>query len=143
MPSIRTTYSQDLARPRRTLQETQACSCQVSKKIKKSNKSRKPKEKPFGPWPSLPSAVFAFSVCPAILMPSAGVYHAAASVLEKVNRNKNGVRSCTLAVHSSRCACCRDHPANGCSAVRTAHQSSDATRCQCHSARDTPALRQA
>ena len=54
MQSIGTTYSHDLARPRRTLQETQACSRQVSKKIKKSNKS---KEKPFGPWPSLPSAV--------------------------------------------------------------------------------------
>ncbi len=32
---MRTTYSHDLARPRRTLQETQASSRQVSKKIKK------------------------------------------------------------------------------------------------------------
>ncbi len=35
------THSHDLARPRRRLQETQACSSQVSKKIEKSNKSRK------------------------------------------------------------------------------------------------------
>jgi hypothetical protein len=35
----------------------QACSSQVSREIRKSNKIPKPKEKPFGPWPSLPSAV--------------------------------------------------------------------------------------
>ena len=45
VPSIRTTYSQDLARPRRTLQETQACSCQVSKKIKKINKNPEKRKK--------------------------------------------------------------------------------------------------
>jgi hypothetical protein len=58
---MRTTHSHDLARPRRTLQETQACSRQVSKKLKKikTNREKRKKENPFGPWPSLSSAVFA------------------------------------------------------------------------------------
>jgi hypothetical protein len=51
-----------LARPRTISTDApkkpkQARAGQVSKKIEKSNKSRKTKEKPFGPWPSLPSAV--------------------------------------------------------------------------------------
>ena len=42
---MRTTYSHDLARPRRTLQETQASSRQVSKKIKKIKQIQKNKRK--------------------------------------------------------------------------------------------------
>ncbi len=46
--SIRTrTTSHDLARPRRALQETQACYCQVSKKVKKSKQIQKNERKSF------------------------------------------------------------------------------------------------
>jgi hypothetical protein len=41
------TYSHDLARPRRTLQETQASSRQVSKKIKKNKQIQKNERKAF------------------------------------------------------------------------------------------------
>jgi hypothetical protein len=59
------TYSHELARPlytpRRTLQEAQTCSPTSVRRSEKANKnpenSRKAKENPFGPWPSLPSAV--------------------------------------------------------------------------------------
>jgi hypothetical protein len=44
---MRTTYSHDLARPRRTLQETRACSRQVSKKIKKIKQIQKTERKAF------------------------------------------------------------------------------------------------
>jgi hypothetical protein len=42
---MRTTHSHDLARPRQTLQETQACSRQVSKNFKKIKTNREKRKK--------------------------------------------------------------------------------------------------
>jgi hypothetical protein len=75
------TYSHEHARARRRLlEEAEACSCQVNSIKKIKQKSRKPTQKPkensFGPWPSLPNAVYTPGGCATRVRYARGAHNA-------------------------------------------------------------------